>query len=351
MAEIQSGRERIGQLDGVRAVAIAMVFLNHLLRVKLMWAGVDLFFILSGFLITGILLGAKERRIGDYFGHFYGRRVRRILPPYLLLLLWTPVFFGVGWLRFGYMYVGLMNLLGPLGMPHPMGFDVLWSLAVEEQFYLFWPFVIFFLSERAVAGVAGVLMVVAPVLRHIGTPASYGFEGVYMLTPFRMDLLAAGALIAIAWRRRRDLIERWGVYGPVLTAAAVGAMLWLARRPGFTITANTPFARVWIYELTLLASAGVVLWALGGRGVGVLKVGWVRYVGRISYSFYLVHSMVQVVLLEGLRNRWVVAGLTLAISLGYAAVSWRWLETPILYAGRGSAVRVEAVADERAIVG
>ena len=188
-------------------------------------------------------------------------------------------------------------------------------------------------------------------LRYLATPHFDTFETVYMLTPFRMDLLAAGALMAIAWRRRRDLMERWGVYGPVLTAAALGTMFSLARRPGFTITANTRFGNVWIYELTLLGSAGVVLWALSGRGVGVLKFGWMRYLGRISYSFYLVHSMVQVVLQQGLRNRWVVAGLTLAIALGYSAVSWRWLETPILYAGRGSAVRTEAVADERAIVG
>ena len=327
-----------------------LVFLNHLLHVKLAWAGVDLFFILSGFLITGILIGAKERGIGDYFAHFYGRRVRRILPPYALLLLLTPIFFGFGWLRYGYMYVGLMNLLGPLALPHPPGFAVLWSLAVEEQFYVFWPLVVFFLSERAIAWVAGAMVVFVPVLRYFATPHFANFAGVYMLTPFRMDLLAAGALMSIAWRRRRDLMERWGLYGLALTAAGLAGLFWLGRL-GFTITANTPWGNVWIYEMTLLASAGVVLWALSGRGVAVLKVGWVRYVGRISYSFYLVHLMVQVVLEEVIRNRWVVAGLTLAIALAYSAASWRWLEAPILYSGKGGGVRKEAVADERAIAG
>ncbi len=349
MAESAGGRERIGQLDGVRTVAIAMVFLNHAFRVKLMWAGVDLFFILSGFLITGILIGAKERRIGDYFGHFYGRRVRRILPPYVLLLALTPIFFGMAWLRQGVMYVFLMNVLFASGKVHPSSLDVLWSLAVEEQFYLFWPLVVFFMSETAIAWVAGALVVGAPLLRYVCTPWFAWYAPMYMLTPFRMDLLAVGALFAIAWRRRRRAVERWGMYGPLLTVAALGAMLWFARRPGFTITANTQFGNLWIYEFTLLGSAGVVLWALSGRGVGVLRLEWVRYVGRISYSFYLIHTTALIVLARYVPGRWVVAALALAGSLGYSAVSWRWLEKPILYAGAGSAVRQEAVADERAI--
>ena len=344
-----NAKQRIGQLDGVRTLAIALVFLNHAFKVKLAWAGVDLFFILSGFLITGILIGAKQRRIGDYFSHFYGRRVRRILPPYLLLLLITPIFWGFWWLRYGYMYVFLMNLLATLHMGHPTTLDVLWSLAVEEQFYLFWPFVGFLLSETAIAWVAAAMVAIVPLLRYFCTPLFPTYATIYMLTPFRMDLLALGALFAIAWRRRRSLFERFGVYGPLLTAAAVAAMLLLSRRPGFTITANTPFANLWIYELTLIGSAGVILWALGGRYVGVLRIGWVRYVGRISYSFYLIHTTAQVVLERHMHSRWAVAALALTLSLLYSAASWQWLEKPILYAGSGSRVRKEAVADEQAI--
>ena len=74
--------KRISQLDGVRGLAILAVFLHHALKIKLLWMGVDLFFILSGFLITGILLSAKGQKLGSYFAHFYSRRARRILAPY-----------------------------------------------------------------------------------------------------------------------------------------------------------------------------------------------------------------------------------------------------------------------------
>lgn len=74
--------QRIRQLDGIRAIAILAVFVHHSLHVKLMWMGVDLFFVLSGFLITGVLLDAKHHSLGNFFAHFYSRRARRILAPY-----------------------------------------------------------------------------------------------------------------------------------------------------------------------------------------------------------------------------------------------------------------------------
>ena len=341
--------QRIEQLDGVRALAIGMVFLNHAFRIKMMWAGVDLFFMLSGFLITGILIGGKKRSFGGFLGHFYQRRARRILPPYLLLLVITTIFFGVIWLRYIYMYLFLMNFVTAF-FPHLASLDVLWSLAVEEQFYLVWPLMVFFLSEMSLTWAAAGLVVAAPLLRYFCTPLFPSYAAVYMLTPFRMDLLATGALLAIAWRKRQHWIGRFGQYGLLLSFAAMAALFLLARRrPGFTITAKTPFGNLWIYELTLLASLGVLLWALSGRHVGLLKIGWVRYVGRISYSFYLIHTTVMLLLEPHVRQRWLVAGLGLGIALGYSALSWEYFEKPILYARSGSAVRKEALADERAI--
>src|SRR6476620_290798 len=94
---------RIVQLDGVRAVAVLAVFMNHAFGVSL-WMGVDLFFVLSGFLITGILLDRKSRN-QSYFGYFYARRARRILPPYVLLLILSSLLFGLGWLKQWWWYV------------------------------------------------------------------------------------------------------------------------------------------------------------------------------------------------------------------------------------------------------
>lgn len=139
---------RIKQLDSVRALAILAVFFHHALKIKLLWMGVDLFFVLSGFLITGVLLNEKHRGIGKYFSHFYERRVRRILPPYGLTLVLASLFFGIAWMRHWYLYILLTNFLLPLHIQHPIAFDPLWSLAVEEQFYLVWPFAVYYLSER-----------------------------------------------------------------------------------------------------------------------------------------------------------------------------------------------------------
>ncbi|MCA3845215.1 MAG: acyltransferase, partial [Burkholderia sp.] len=160
---------RIVQLDGLRAIAVGAVFLQHALKAPL-WMGVDLFFVLSGLLITGILLDRKARG-QSYFSHFYARRVRRILPPYVLLLVVSTLLFGASWLPhwpwFAFFSTNIGLSLGSIGHD---SLNVLWSLAVEEQFYIFWPFVVLWCSERALLWVAAALVVAAPVLRAIATP-------------------------------------------------------------------------------------------------------------------------------------------------------------------------------------
>jgi peptidoglycan/LPS O-acetylase OafA/YrhL len=116
----------------------------------------------------------------------------------------------------GYLYAFLMNFIYPLRVSAPLPFAPLWSLAVEEQFYLLWPLAVYFLSEKHLARLALSLIVAAPILRWICTPWFATQWQIYMLTPFRMDTLATGALIAIAWRRHRDRSERYGHYGLIL---------------------------------------------------------------------------------------------------------------------------------------
>ena len=140
--------KRIPQLDSVRAIAILAVFCHHAFKIRLMWMGVDLFFVLSGFLITGVLVNAKHHTLRGFFAHFYARRARRILAPYVLTLVVASFFFGVAWMRHWYLYILFTNFIMPLHIPQPMAFDPLWSLAVEEQFYLAWPLAVYFLSER-----------------------------------------------------------------------------------------------------------------------------------------------------------------------------------------------------------
>ena len=313
-----------------------------------MWAGVDLFFTLSGFLITGILIHAKHLDIWAYFKHFYGRRVRRILPPSLLFLAATSIFFGVAWLRHWYMYAFLMNLLLVSSAQRPEPFRVLWSLAVEEQFYLLWPFVVFFLRERAIAATAILLMVAAPILRWTMTPLFHNYAAIYMLTPFRMDMLAAGALLAVVWRHKRSLVERFGAFGPIASICAVAGLGFLGKF-GVTTTSNTRFSNTVIYELTLIASVGLVLWALSGRYVGILRWPPIVYFGRISYSFYLIHTLPIIVLRSYLHNVGQIAVASLVLTVLYSAASWHFFEKPLLYGKRGTRVRVEAEDDEKGV--
>ncbi len=322
--------KRIDQLDGIRAVAIAAVFIHHTLHVKLLWMGVDLFFILSGFLITGILVDNKTHGLKQYFGHFYKRRVRRILPPYLLVLTITSVLFGISWARHWYYYFFLMNFVLAFHIPHPQSLDILWSLAVEEQFYLLWPLIIYFFSEQAITWLAAAFVCAAPLLRWFCTPLFAYHWPIYALTPFRMDLLAVGALIAILWRRRQDLIRRWGAYGLIFSALALFTLFALSRKPGFTTTSNTQLPNVCIYELTLIACTGAMFWALGGRGTRLLTFSPVRFFGRISYTIYLIHLTVFLVVARYLHRTLAIAGVTFAVSLLYATFSWFVLERPIL---------------------
>lgn len=321
---------RITQLDGVRALAIGAVFLHHAFDIKLLWMGVDLFFILSGFLITGILLEQKTQPVGEYFKRFYARRVRRILPPYILLLIVTTILFGVGWMRYAYLYVMLMNVVRVLSLPRPLGLESLWTLAVEEQFYLVWPIAVYLLSEVALGWMAGVLLVLVPVLRWVATPLFKDHWAIYSLTPFRMDLLLVGALLALMWIHHREKIVRYGQFGLMLPPIALGVLFYLSRWYHITTSENTQLANVAIYEASLVACTGVILWALSGRWVGVLTLRPMVYLGRISYSVYLIHVTGLLLAARVFHHRAAIAVAGAAITLAYAAASWRWMELPLL---------------------
>jgi peptidoglycan/LPS O-acetylase OafA/YrhL len=306
-----------------------------------MWVGVDLFFVLSGFLITGVLLNAKHHSLGGFFAHFYTRRVRRILAPYLIFLVVASFFIGLGWMHRWYFYILFTNLLQPLGIPVPETFLPLWSLAVEEQFYLLWPFAVYFLSERSLKKLCMALIVVVPALR--GTFHFARHWPIYELTPFRMDLLAAGALLCLVWKSHRAEIERLGsLLGPALVGAGLAGLFVLARF-GFTTDGNTRTGNVLIYEFCLWLSAGIMLYALAGKGVAWLRMRPLTYIGQISYTMYLVHLGIIVLVqrrLHGIAGAAVALGLTIL----YAAISWHVLEGPLLTSPRSKpAARAQTV--------
>jgi len=312
-----------------------MVFFHHSLKIKLLWMGVDLFFILSGFLITGVLLNAKGKSLGSYIGQFYARRVRRIMVPYFITLVLVSLIFGVAWMRHWYLYVFLTNLLLPLHIPHPVAFDPLWSLAVEEQFYFVWPFAVYFLSERRLKWFAIFLIALAPCLR-FGLHFHQHWP-IYTLLPFRMDLMAVGGLLCVAYRNARPLLERWGVtIGIISVGIGLCGLLELSRI-GVTTYGNTRLGNLLIYECSLLMCTGIMLWALSGKGVGVLCLRPFTYIGTISYSMYLVHMGVLTLLGQHLPAA-ATTVIGLAITVSYASISWYLIESPLLNQARKSRV-------------
>jgi peptidoglycan/LPS O-acetylase OafA/YrhL len=231
----QAGRSRAGfipELDGLRAVAIILVFLHHS-RAQLPvvnmttfylgwyvgqgWMGVDLFFVLSGFLITGILLETRET--SNYFTGFYARRVLRIFPLYYLVL--TAVIIGGRllnvpkitatlpvpqdrWLYFCYLmnWVGLWKgRFGANSIGH------FWSLAVEEQFYVVWPLIVWMVRPRTVPWIAGGLALVAALSRLLWVAHGGSQISIAWATVSRMDELFVGALCACLFRDRERMLR------------------------------------------------------------------------------------------------------------------------------------------------
>jgi peptidoglycan/LPS O-acetylase OafA/YrhL len=337
--------ERITQLDGLRAIAIIAVFSHHAFETKLAWMGVDLFFILSGFLITDILLRSRHRGLPAYLGSFYTRRIRRILPPYLLLLAITGALFGVWWLRSWYYYLGFMNVMLITHVKFPDSLAILWSLAVEEQFYIVWPLIVFFLSERWIAGLSIFLVILAPLLRWFCTPLfPHYYVPIYAETPFRMDLLAIGALVSIVWRKRRALIEAYGMYGIPISLCGLYELVLFGHFAHIKRTAHTPMSNVLCYEFSLIICLGLFVWALSGWRVGVLQFKPLQYIGRISYSLYLIHLTALMLCWKyfGLRS-YTSAAVAALIACAYAGLSWKYFEQPIISSGHPARPRLVSI--------
>jgi peptidoglycan/LPS O-acetylase OafA/YrhL len=332
----KTAQNYIPQLDGIRACAIVAVFLYHSpFHLKGGWMGVDLFFVLSGFLITRILVAHRDLPPKQYFTAFYERRALRIIPPYALLLIVTSLFVSTSWLKTWYMYIGAMNY--PRTGPGTL--SMLWSLAVEEQFYLVWPFVILFFARKRLPTLAAALIVAAPILRGLFTPLLVDVWSIYKLTPFRMDCLAAGALIGLVWENHKERIARVGALWLVPAGLGFATLLLVSRVAGFGTADYTLKGNVVTYELSLLIAVSVMLWALSDVWTGLLKVAIVRWIGQISYSLYLIHITAYTLVEQRLHGGLLITLGAAGLSLSYAAASWYLLERPLLSAKKKRAVK------------
>ena len=348
---------RVPELDGIRALAIWMVLLMHVLSgypnprgalgflprpVELLighgWLGVDLFFMLSGFLITGILLDTRERP--HYFRNFYARRFLRIMPLYFtVVLVWALFYHHYGRFLLLSSVFGA-NLAPLLHIATPHGPSVLWSLAVEEHFYLLWPAIVLLVDRKKLLWLCFAIFAACPILRGIFALKGMNPETIYVLSWFRFDGLATGATIAL-WVRS----ARFDRKTAQVIAAACFVMLCVISvggEPFGLFGTKTPVAVSLRYTQAYFAFAILFVLALAYRGTvwtKVLRTPFVQLSGALSYCLYLIHLSIgdgyQVLIARRLHlgpTETVLtrAAVILLVSFAIALLSRKFLEQPCL---------------------
>ena len=334
-------RQKIPQLDAVRGIAILVVLAHNLhafsslplsLFSKYGWMGVDLFFVLSGFLITGILLDSKTSE--NYFRNFYARRCLRIWPLYysVLILMFVilplvrpqdaPELFQRSSPWWSYPLF-LQNFLVAAPALAVGSLGVSWSLAVEELFYLVWPLFVRFLSVGRLQFIALTVLLLSPWLRLFFLSRHW----IIYSNPFcRLDGMMAGAVVAILVRKSgfvpgRLLKPAWIVFivaAPLAITTAAYDVLWLA------------------FSMAAIASASLVFLALFVSNTwfrALLTNRFLMFTGTISYGLYLLHKIPDDAFKRlQIKDAHPIAAFWAAVGVSYllAIVSWNLLEKPFL---------------------
>lgn len=323
----------IPQLDGVRAFAVTFVILAHWFApfpsmgyIPYGEFGVIIFFVLSGFLITTILLSYKSEidhgngSTGFYLKKFFIRRVLRIFPIYyltiaLVLILKPAIFEGNVWWHCAYLS-NFFFVLVKHGWEQPV--SQWWSLSVEEQFYLIWPFLIFFINRKYLTYCIVAVILIGPLFRYFSANHLYMF-----LTPACFDALGCGALLALHYKQFEKLLT------PKIVAIAfvllIAAILFFTR---YKLSIYDVTVRIY---LSLFSFFLIFQASKGFKGVlgAILSNPAVIYIGKISYGLYIYHLLIlefdlrieSTVLLQLTR-----IGILLTITL----LSYFFIEKPIL---------------------
>ena len=334
-------KKRIPQLDAVRGIAILIVMVHNSLNkfptlplqrvFAFGWMGVDLFFVLSGFLITGILVDTRQSQ--GYFKNFYARRCLRIWPLYysvlIFMLVFIPLLYPAMWSavaarsspRWAFPFF-LQNfvLKSAEGAVGPLG--VTWSVAIEEQFYLVWAVVVRYCPPIQLRRIAAAVICLSPILRF-----GLSLYRIDLYSNFfcRFDGLMAGGLLA--------LIVHSNTFQPG-KFLRVAWLLFLVALP-LAVAAESIHARWLTLSFSAVASAAFVYLALFARQAwfrAVMANRALVYTGTISYGLYLLHK-IPFDLLQALhldRHSFSAFLSGLAASYILAALSWNLLEKPFL---------------------
>lgn len=347
--KIQKKRKYIKEIDGLRALAVIMVLAYHL---KMPFAksgllGVTVFFVISGYLITGILINEIEESGGVDLKNFWLRRIRRLLPAVLsmavVMIFVSAVVNRVVFTKgcndllsavFGYnnwwQIFRKVSYFENAGAPSP--FTHCWSLAIETQFYLIYPILLILLSKardrgKVFAAVTAVLALISVVLMGVLYSPDGDPSRVYYGTDTRAFSLLIGALAAI--QKEYHIIEvklrgkLWAVIGSISVLILIGMMMFISSYSSFLYYGGqaivSALAAFVVYAVTVSRSPlNIIL------GSSILK-----WIGDRSYSIYLWHYPIIVLMSGGKRAAWWIVILEVVLSVGLAELSYRFIETPV----------------------
>ncbi|CAN5915248.1 acyltransferase [soil metagenome] len=378
-APVNNGPARLAGVDGLRAVAMTMVIAQHCGLLPFGWIGVWLFFVISGYVITlGFIAeespahrGRALPSAGERYGAFVRRRLLRIVPAYALYVGVCVLLFAIP-----YGVAGSTDLIGLLTFTynwqmvfqpatstvHWPAIGHLWTLSIEQQFYIFFPLLFLGVPERWRWKLAGALVLLAPLTRWLwllfaasampDADAGKLAFSVYAATICQIDAFLLGALIARfqpRLLRETRLPMRWLLIalGMVALFAVVYIALNYARGDRGADVLKNIFSGIMYgqgrelfgYSVVNLLAAGVLLVTIAGiRGTAWLSKPWISWIGRISYGGYLFHALVLWGLSESIGQQlkyapisWRVAGFAavLLITVGLASLSFIYFEQPV----------------------
>jgi len=339
----------IDEIDGLRGIAIFMVMVHRLwprdavnrfgVAADAGWIGVDLFFVVSGFLITRILLDTRGG--AGYFRNFYARRVLRIFPLYYLfvgtLFIVFPLAGNAEYIDHAGSPLWYLTFLGNvpeglLGYDPPYWLGPVWSLAIEEQFYLTFPLIVWLLGPKRLGRFLVFVFVLAPAVRLFTMLAWPEQERVqYLFTLCRVDAIAAGCGIALVMRWRNAAALRGLAIVVACWAGAIAVIGDLDR--------TTPFGRVAGYSFVAVGFAALLVAVLTSRErwwTAPLRFGPLRYAGKLCFGLYLLHRPADTFVtaiashfdVDADRISWIPIKIAAAFVL--ATASWLVIEKPFL---------------------
>ena len=337
-ASVKSDYHYYEGLDAWRGIALLGVMFSHYFITsfwgQLGWVGVEMFFVLSGFLITGILLKAREHP-STFFRYFYIRRALRIIPFYFLFLttFYLVIFifnrapllhyYTQNWWCY---YLFVQNWLFAIkGLPEEYYLNHLWSLSVEEQFYILWPFIIYYIPKKYLLNFLVVFAGAVCVTRII-LWFNYPYDiGIYYCNTFtRIDSICLGCILAATGGIQRKYLSRTlQLFCFVIIVTAIVAF----KDPYFT---NPFFATI---GYTLIAFFFFLLLGsyIKSKRVGFIKRNWFfNYTGKISYCMYLIHIPVYMFIKSKVSPHLAAVLISFVITYGLSALSYEFYESRFL---------------------